>query len=201
MRVALYVRISDPRKGQTTENQLLQLREFVAQKGWEIAEVYQDLETAGGTKLRAAYERIPIDAAKPNRKWDLLVFWSLDRFSREGVYSTLHRLRELHDLGVKFLSFQEQYLDTLGPFREAVMAILAAVAALERNRISERVKAGIARGKAEGKRYGRKSADLDLAKLKELQGKGWSLSMMANLFGVCRTTILKHLRQAKEKTQ
>jgi DNA invertase Pin-like site-specific DNA recombinase len=193
--VALYVRISDPRKGQVTENQLLQLRAFCESKNWKIVEVYQDLESGGGTKLRLSYERILEDAAKPNRRWNLLVFWSLDRFSREGVYPTIHRLRELHNLGVRFISYQEQYLDTLGPFREAVMAILAAVAALERNRISERVKAGIARCRLEGKVFGRKPAQMDEDKLLRMQAKGASLAQMALAVGTSRTTVLRRLRR------
>lgn len=195
MKCALYVRISDPRKGQTTKNQLLQLRAFAKSKGWKIVEVYQDLETGGGTKLRLAYERVLEDAGKPNRKWDLLVFWSLDRFSREGTYPTLRRLTELGRLGVSFVSYQEQYLDTLGPFRDTIIGMIAAVASLERKQISERVKAGMSRGKLEGKSYGRKPAELDEEKLKRMHTKGHSLSTMARAFGVCRSTILKRLRQ------
>ena len=98
-------------------------------------------------------------------------------------------------MGVRFLSLQEQYLDTLGPFREAVMAILAAVAALERNRISERVKAGIARCKLEGRKFGRKPAELDEEKLRRMRDKSYSLAMMAGAMGVSRTTITRRLRQ------
>jgi DNA invertase Pin-like site-specific DNA recombinase len=195
MKCALYIRVSTKDKDQDPRNQLLQLRAFVDGKGWKVAQVYEDRESAGAGKAREAYNRLFADAAKPGRKWDLLLFWSLDRFSREGVYETLHRLKELDRMGVRFLSLQEQYLDTLGPFREAVMAILAAVAALERDRISERVKAGMARGKLEGKTYGRKPAQLDERKLRRMKAKGWSLAMMAARLGVCRSTVLKRLRQ------
>ncbi len=195
MKCALYTRVSTKDKEQDPRNQLLQLQALVDQKGWKVVQVYEDRESAGGTKVREAYNRLFADAGKLGRKWDLLLFWSLDRFSREGVYETLHRLKELDRLGVRFLSLQEQYLDTLGPFREAVMAILAAVAALERNRISERVKAGIARCKLEGKTFGRKPAPLDEEKLKRMRDKDYSLSMMAAAFGVSRTTVLRRLRQ------
>lgn len=195
MAAALYVRISDPRKGQVTENQLLQLQTFAETKGWKIVEVYQDLETAGGTRVRPAYERLYEDAAKPGRKWQVLVFWSLDRFSREGTYPTIHRLRQLQALGVDFVSHQEQYLDTLGPFKEAVMGILAAVAAMERERLSQRVKAGIARCKLEGKTFGRVPTPIDADKLRAMQSKGYSLARMAAAVGVSRTTILRRLRE------
>ena len=193
--VALYVRVSTRDKDQDPRNQILQLQALVDSKGWKVAQVYEDRESAGAGKIRDAYNRLFADAAKPGRKWDLLLFWSLDRFSREGTYETLHRLKELDRLGVKFLSLQEQYLDTLGPFREAVMGILAAVAAMERNRISERVKAGMARVKAEGKQFGPKLKDVDLSRLRGMRDKNYSLSMMAHAFNVGRTTILRRLRQ------
>lgn len=194
IRCALYIRVSTRDKDQDPRNQLLQLQALVDQKGWKVSQVYEDRESAGAGKIREAYNRLFADAAKPGRKWDLLLFWSLDRFSREGVYETLHRLKELDRMGVRFLSLQEQYLDTLGPFREAVMAILAAVAALERNRMSERVKAGIARCKLEGKKFGRKPAELDEEKLLRMRDKNYSLSMMASACGVSRTTIIRRLR-------
>lgn len=194
-KVALYVRVSTKDKDQDPRNQLLQLQALVDQKGWKVVQVYEDRESAGAGKVREGYNHLFADAAKPGRKWDLLLFWSLDRFSREGTYETLHRLKELDRLGVKFLSLQEQYLDTLGPFREAVMGILAAVAALERNRISERVKAGIARCKADGKRFGPKPKVIDLDKLRRMRDKDYSLAMMAAASKVSRTTILRRLRQ------
>jgi DNA invertase Pin-like site-specific DNA recombinase len=195
MTCALYIRVSTKDKGQDPQNQLLQLQALADTKGWKVSQVYEDRESAAAGKNREAYNRLFADAAKPGRKWDLLLFWSLDRFSREGVYATLHGLKELDRLGVRFLSLQEQYLDTLGPFREAVMAILAAVAALERNRISERVKAGIARCKLQGKTFGRRPLTIDTKQLAKMKKKGYSLAMMANSLGVSRSTVLKRLRQ------
>jgi DNA invertase Pin-like site-specific DNA recombinase len=195
MTCALYIRVSSRDKDQDPRNQLLQLQALAQSKGWKVAQVYEDRESASQGKQREAYNRLFQDAAKPGRKWDLLLFWSLDRFSREGAYATLHGLKELDRMGIRFLSLQEQYLDTLGPFREAVMAILAAVAALERNRISERVKAGIARCKLEGKTFGRRPLTINTKQLAKMQKKGYSLAMMANSLGVSRSTVLKRLRQ------
>jgi DNA invertase Pin-like site-specific DNA recombinase len=72
----------------------------------------------------------------------VLVFWALDRFSREGVTETLNYLQRLTSFGVEWRSHTEQYLDSCGPFREAVLAILAAIAKQERVRLRERVLAG-----------------------------------------------------------
>jgi DNA invertase Pin-like site-specific DNA recombinase len=74
------------------------------------------------------------DAAK--HRFDLLLFWSLDRLTREGTYKTLTYLRRLTDAEVKFKSYTEQYIDSLGVFGEAIIGVLAAVAAQERIRIS-----------------------------------------------------------------
>jgi len=87
------------------------------------------------------------DAAS-KRQFDVLLFWSLDRLSREGTVETLNHLQRLTSYGVHWRSFTEQYLDSTGIFREAVIGILAAVAKQERVRISERVQAGLARASA-----------------------------------------------------
>ena len=78
--------------------------------------------------------------AASRREFDLVLFWSLDRFSREGVLATLQYLQRLTSYGVGWRSFTEQYLDSCGIFRDAVLSILATIAAQERVRISERVR-------------------------------------------------------------
>src|SRR5579864_4925442 len=82
MRIALYGRVSTKDKGQDTENQMLQLREFARVQGWEIAHEYVDYVT-GKRSDRAEFQRMFADAAR--RRFDLVLFWSLDRFSREGA--------------------------------------------------------------------------------------------------------------------
>jgi DNA invertase Pin-like site-specific DNA recombinase len=96
-------------------------------------------------------------------RFDCLLFWSLDRLTREGTFATLQYLRRLSDLGIKFKSYTEQYVDSLGVFGEAIIGILAAVAQQERIRISERTKAGLERVRKKGKRLGR-------PRLKDLSG-------------------------------
>jgi DNA invertase Pin-like site-specific DNA recombinase len=67
-------------------------------------------------------------AAASRRQFDAVLFWALDRFSREGVFETLQHLQRLTSYGVGFRSFTEQYFDSCGMFRDAVIGILAAVA-------------------------------------------------------------------------
>ena len=89
------------------------------------------------------------------RKFDVLVFWALDRFSREGVTETLNYLQRLTSFGVEWRSHTEQYLDSCGVFREAVLAILAVIAKQERVRLRERVLAGLDRAREKGTRSGK----------------------------------------------
>jgi DNA invertase Pin-like site-specific DNA recombinase len=120
--VALYVRVSTEDGSQDTENQLIQLREYRSKPGWEIAGEYVDHET-GGTSKRPHFQRMFADAGQ--RKFDLVLFWSQDRLSREGAWDTLNHLERLTAAGIEWRSFTEQYLDSCGLFRDAVLSILA----------------------------------------------------------------------------
>lgn len=91
----------------------------------------------------------------PRREFDLVLFWALDRFSREGVLPTLHHLQRLDGYGVAWRSFTEQYLDSTGIFKDAVISIMATIAKQENIRRSERIRAGLARTKAQGTKLGR----------------------------------------------
>ena len=138
--VCLYARVSTKDGRQDTENQLIALREYCAKRGWEIAAEYVDHET-GGTAKRPHFQQMFADAR--TRKFDLVFFWSLDRLSREGVTETLNHLQRLTSYGVGWRSFTEEYLDSTGLFKDAVIAILAVIAKQERVRRSERAKAAI----------------------------------------------------------
>jgi DNA invertase Pin-like site-specific DNA recombinase len=152
MRAALYTRVSTRDKGPETANQLRELREFCATQDWTIIQEYEDHES-GGKADRAQFKAMMADAAQ--RKFDVLLFWALDRLSREGVYQTHTYLKRLDDFGVRFRSFTEPYLDSCGIFRDAVISILAVIAKQEQVRISERVRAGLDRAKANGTKTGR----------------------------------------------
>jgi DNA invertase Pin-like site-specific DNA recombinase len=146
-KVALYARVSTKDGRQDTENQLIALRDYCRKQGWEIAGEYVDRET-GGTSKRPHFQKMFADARQ--RKFDLVLFWSLDRLSREGVSATLNHLERLTAAGVEWRSFTEQYLDSCGVFRDAVLSILATIAKQERIRRSERASAAVARLRSQG---------------------------------------------------
>jgi DNA invertase Pin-like site-specific DNA recombinase len=176
MRIAIYGRVSTKDKGQEVENQLVQLREFAAKQGWTVIREYVDHET-GSKSDRAQFQAMFEDASR--RRFDLLAFWSLDRLSREGVLQTLNYLNRLTSYGVGFRSFTEQYFDSCGIFKDAVIAIMATVAKQERLRISERTKAGLENARRRGVPLGRRRIRLDVDRLKQLRAEGKSYEEIA----------------------
>ncbi len=152
MKAALYGRVSTADGRQEVENQFAELRRFAATQRWEIVGEYVDRES-GANPDRAEFRRMFLDAAE--RRFDVLLFWALDRLTREGALETLQYLNRLSSYGVAFRSFREPYLDSCGAFSDAVIAILSTIAKQERSRISERVRAGLSRAQAQGTRSGR----------------------------------------------
>lgn len=152
LRVAIYARVSTDDKGQDPLNQLLALREFAIKQGWIIVAEYTDEQSAKNGN-RPGFKAMWADAER--HRFDCLVFWSLDRLTREGTLATLTYLKRLKDQGIAFKSFTEQYIDSLGVFGDAIIGVLAAVAQQERIRLSDRTKAGLARVRAQGKQLGR----------------------------------------------
>jgi len=102
--------------------------------GYTIYKEYCDQES-GGSAERPQFQQLFTDAYQ--RRFDVVLFWSLDRFSREGVTETLNHLQRLTAAGAQFNSFTEQYLDSTGVFRDAIIGFLAAVAKQDRVRFSE----------------------------------------------------------------
>ena len=193
MRIALYARVSTKDKGQDHENQLRELREFVGRKasdGWTLCQEYVD-RASGKSADRPAFRRL-FDAAS-RKEFDLVLFWSLDRFSREGVLETLQHLQRLSGYGVEWFSYREEYLRSVGVFKEAVLAILAAIAKQERIRLSERVQAGLSRAKAQGKVLGRPKAAVRPERVLRLKERGLSIREIAAETAVSPMTVQRIL--------
>src|SRR3954454_5791544 len=190
MRVALYGRVSKDDGKQDTENQLHELRDSCQHSRWAIEHEYVD-RASGKTADRPHFKRIFEDASK--RKFDLVLFWSLDRFTREGVLETLNHLQRLSAWGVGWKSYQETYLDSCGPFKDVVIALMATLARQERLRLSERTKAGLQRARRAGKVLGRPRVEVDILKLRTLQNSGHSLRKIAKKTGLSLSTVVRSL--------
>jgi DNA invertase Pin-like site-specific DNA recombinase len=199
MRIATYARVSSKRVDkQDTENQLRQLRSFAATQHWTVVHEYVDRAT-GKHGDREQFQKMFVAASR--REFDCLLFWSLDRLSREGTVETLNHLQRLTGYGVNYRSFTEQYLDSTGVFKEAVIGILAAVAKQERVRLSERTIAGLQRAKAQGRVGGRPRTEHDprtVAKLAALRQSGTSIRRIAHALDLSATTVARLLKQPDE---
>src|SRR6266852_3928888 len=186
MKISLYARVSTKDKGQETENQLVQLREFAAKQGWQIVREYIDHET-GSKSDRAQFQAMFSDASR--RRFDLLLFWSLDRLSREGALETLQHLQRLTSYGVGYKSFTEQYLDSCGIFKDAVIGILAVIAKQERVRLSERTKAGIAIARSKGRQLGRPRLRTQPTEIARLMAQGLSQRAVGRELGISEGSV------------
>ena len=184
LRVALYARVSTRNNGQDTENQLRELRRYCRAQGWRIYRKYIDHASGKGGD-REEFQRLFEDAHK--RRFDQVLFWALDRFSREGVLETLKHLERLTHYGVGWKSYTEQYLDSAGIFKDAIVSIMATLAKQERVKISERTIAGLERARAQGKKLGRPRKIFDRRKLLRLRRQGKSFTELAKQFNISRT--------------
>jgi len=182
MNVALYARVSTKDKGQDTENQLQQLRAWCKKNKHMVVSEYVDKES-GRKSDRTEFKKLFVDARKG--QFDLVLFWSLDRFSREGVRPTLSYLQQLDDCTVAFRSHTEQYIDSAGMFKDAIISILATLANQEAVRQSERVRAGLERAKGTGKVLGRKPVtQAQKAHIVELRKRKFSMRAIAKETGL-----------------
>ena len=179
-RAAIYARVST--LDQEPENQLAELRRYVAARGWTGAE-FVDRGVSGAKDRRPALDRLIRDARR--RRFDVLVCWRLDRLGR-SLKHLVTLLDELQALGVAFVSLQEG-IDATTPAGKLQMHILAAIAEFERARIAERVRAGLARARANGRRLGQKPHTLtadDLTKTDHL-----SVRQAAAVLGIPRSVL------------
>lgn len=188
-RAVLYLRVSTVE--QTTANQERELREIAARMGCEIVKVYKDhgISGAKGRDKRPAFDALCRDATK--RQFDVVMAWSVDRLGR-SLQDLVAFLSELHSLRID-LFLHQQGLDTTTPAGKALFQMMGVFAEFERSMIQERVRAGLRRAKAEGKRLGRPPIPAELeerirAALNK-PGRLEGVRMIAKRFGVDPGTV------------
>ncbi len=189
---ALYARVSTSDGRQDADNQLAELRRFAASQDWAIVREYLDHES-GSKAERPQFGQLLKDASQ--RKFDVVLFWSLDRFTREGALATLQHLNTLSGYGVAYRSLTEPYLDSCGLFKDAIIAILGTIAKQERIRLSERVKAGLDRAKRQGTKIGRPRRVFNHDELVEYRHQGVSWKKIGRTLRVSATTARRAYQQ------
>ena len=168
--------------------QLLPLLEFVQAQGWQTAGEFVD--HASATDLRSRTQWQAVLQAASRRKIDLVLVWKLDRAFRSVLHAS-QTLEQLRQWSVGLRSYTEPWADTTSPQGELVFNLLATFAQFERSLIAERVKAGMARAKKQGKRLGRPRAVNGewAAILPLIQNGTLSQRQAASRLGVSKTTI------------
>ncbi len=186
-RVGLYARVSTQDQ-QTIPMQTRALREYAARRGWTIA--LQVKEIGSGASQRERREQL-LEAAR-RREIDVVLVWRLDRWGR-SVTDLLATLQELEHLGVGFVSLTEA-LDLTTPAGRAMAALLAVFAEFEREILRERVRAGLAHARQNGRRLGRPlTAGLHADQVRKLYRAGTSKSAIARRLEIGRTSVRRIL--------
>ena len=173
---------------QENSNQILQLRDFITKQGWELVDTIQEVVSGG----KSAGEREGLKrvfSMAHQKKFDVLLFWSLDRFTREGSRATINYLTQLESYGVDWHSYTEQYLSSLGVFKDCIISLLSTLAKQEKIRISERTKAGLERTRRiNGTRLGRpKTDETKIRQAVKLREQGLSFAEIGKQMGIGRS--------------
>src|SRR5271157_4479267 len=188
LRAGLYARVSTSDQ-QTIPLQIRALREYAARRGWTVA--LQVKEVGSGASQRQLREKL-LDAAR-RREIDVVLVWRLDRWGR-SVADLLATLQESDHLGVGFVSLTEA-LDLTTPAGRAMAALLAVFAEFEREILRERVRAGLAHARQNGKKLGRPAtAELHTDQVRKLYRAGVSKAEIAHRLQIGRTSVRRILR-------
>jgi DNA invertase Pin-like site-specific DNA recombinase len=192
-RAAIYARVSTP--DQCIENQLYELRELAARRGYEIIHEYTDIGS-GSKSRRAGLEALLADAHR--RRFAAVLIVAFDRVAR-SVKHFLTVVEELNDLGIEFVSAREN-IDTTGSMGRMFITLIGSIAELERSLIVERIKAGMRRRRLEGYRLGRTPLDVDRDAIMHDRLSGKSLTETAKKHGVSRASVVRFVHEARRNS-
>jgi DNA invertase Pin-like site-specific DNA recombinase len=192
-RAVCYVRVST--KDQETLNQKQILEEVASHRGWEITSIYEDDGISGdGKKSRQAFNNLLKDATQG--KFDVVMAWDVSRVSR-NLSQLITFLNTMSDTNVAVYLHQQQ-VDTSSPAGRMLVEICGSMASFELALQKERIRAGLARRKAQGKRMGRPSvyhSGMNKA-IKELREGGMSIKRIAKTLEVGIGTVYRGLDEA-----
>lgn len=188
MRVGIYARVSTQDQ-QTLPMQLTKMKEYIENRKWTLTVEVE--EVGSGAKTRPKREELLKMARR--REIDAILVWKLDRFGR-SLADLVTTLSELRELGVIFVSLTES-LDFSTPSGRAMAGMLSTFAEFERDIIRERVIAGIANARANGKAHGRpKTAGLRVNEIRKLKSSGLNNSQIARKLHISRGSVISLLR-------
>ncbi len=189
-RVAIYARVST--NGQSVTNQLRELRQVAKRQGWKVVAEFIDRGVSGakGRAQRPQFDKLCQAATR--REIDLIMSWSVDRLGR-SLQHLVTFLGEIHAKGVD-LYLHQQGVDTSTPAGKALFQMCGVFAEFERSMIQERVKAGLARARAQGKKLGRPRVAASIErKVRTHRTKGMGIKAIARKLGIGTGTVQRIL--------
>ena len=176
LRACLWLRVSTDSKGQDPALQRADLERVCQQRGWEIVQLYEVEESAFGKRSRDQFQAMLEEARQA--RFDVIVAWSMDRFSRESEWSVTRVISMLQDYKVGFHSYNEPFLDTDGPFAGFLIPLFAWLSHQDSLRKGKAVQLGMAKAKAAGQNIGRpevsKKVDVSLVIHMRAAGNSWA---------------------------
>ena len=195
-RVALYARVSTD--GQTVQNQLQELEAVARKEGWQIVYRYTDKGISGAKGRKDRPDFNALCKAVMRREFDLIAAWSVDRLGR-SLLDLVTFLKDIHAKGIN-LYLHKQGLDTTTPTGEMMFQMMGVFAQFERTIIVERVKAGLKRAKAEGKKLGRPRIGAEVtARVLALRHEGRGMRKIAKELGIGNATVERILKERDKK--
>ncbi len=188
-RCATYARISTSDKGQNAQVQVVEAREYAERCGWDIVEEIVDV-ISGAAAKRAGLERLR--QLVWEGKVDVILIVRLDRLGR-SLQHLLNLLNEFHEYQVALVSLKE-HLDLSTSAGRLMFHIIAALAEFERDLIRERVCAGLAYAKSQGRKLGRPGLNVDVMGVRILRKEGLSCRAIGTRLGLSASSVHKLLR-------
>lgn len=191
MQVAIYARVSTTNHGQDVDLQLSELREYCQRRNWIVTAEYIDNGVSGAKDNRPELNHLIADARQ--RRFDAVIVWKLDRFSRSLVH-LINSLEEFRSLGISFVSLRDS-IDLTTPQGVLMFQMIGAFAQFERSLIQERVKAGLRNARSKGRKLGRPRIQINADDVKALRNKGFTVSAAAADLGISERSAYNLLRQ------
>lgn len=189
MIVCIYSRIS--KSSSDNLNQLILLRNYCQKMDYTIYGEYVDV-VSGTKENRPQFDLMIKDASK--RKFDMVLFFALDRLTRQGARMTIHYLQMFDSFGVSYKSYTEEFIDTSGIFKDVVISLLATLASQESIKIGQRIRAGLQRSKLQGIKSGRPTLDeAKINKIRKMKTDGMSIMGISKSLKISRGTIYNYL--------
>jgi len=191
LRAGIYARVSTSAKGQSVDNQLAQLREYVERRGWSIAAEYVDEGESGRKRSRPSLDRMLTDAKR--RKLDVVCAWSFDRLGR-SLYNLVELGKTLDELDVQLLTLREN-VDTTTTAGRFFFHLCASFAEFEADLMRDRIEAGIARARAKGVQLGRPRGydALPVERILALRAEGRSIRSVCKELELPLTSVRRFL--------